>query len=184
LELTTAQGHMHFRANSMVFRGWALVQSGEIAQGLDLARKGVAQCRERGFLTWLSPFLTMLAECHMKAGDKAVALEALDSAEEAMRQTDERFWEPELHRLYGELCAADGKPAEAEERFTKAIAIARAQQARLLELRAANGLASLWADQGRRSEARDMLMAIYGWFGEDLDTAELQSAKTLLDTLL
>jgi predicted ATPase len=183
MELTTAQGHMHFRANSMVFRGWALTRSGDIVQGRDLARQGVAECRALGFLTWLSPFLAMLAECHMKAGDNSAALEALDAAEGAIRQFDERFWEAELHRLFGELSAADGKPAQAEERFTKAIAVARDQQARLLELRAATDLASLWRKQGRRAKARELLMPRYTWFGDNLNCAEVQRAKALLDTL-
>jgi predicted ATPase len=110
-------------------------------------------------------------------------LEALDAAEGAIRQFDERFWEAELHRLFGELSAADGKPAQAEERFTKAIAVARDQQARLLELRAATDLASLWRKQGRRAKARELLMPRYTWFGDNLNCAEVQRAKALLDTL-
>jgi predicted ATPase len=104
---------------------------------------------------------------------------------EKAETTGERCNEPELHRLKG-ACLATHRPerrAEAEEGHRRAIAVARVQQARLYELRAATGLARLWRDDGRHGEARDLLAPIYGWFTEGLDAPDLQTARSLLDTL-
>src|SRR5262249_33844514 len=99
--------------------------------------------------------------------------------------TGERLCEPELYRLKGELLLqqnADNQ-AEAETCFQHAISIARSQQAKSWELRAATSLARLWQSQGKREEARQVLAEVYGWFTEGFDTADLQNAKTLLDEL-
>jgi predicted ATPase len=91
-----------------------------------------------------------------------------------------RYYEPELDRLEGELVLASNEPG-AEASFRKAIAIARAQQAKAFELRAALSLARLWRRQGRRDAARDLLAPVYAWFTEGFDTADLMDAKALLD---
>jgi predicted ATPase len=93
--------------------------------------------------------------------------------------------EAELHRVKGDLLMALPRrdPGEAEERFHRAIAIARQQSARMWELRAATSLARLWRDQGRGAEAHDVLAPVYGWFTEGFDTADLKDAKALLDEL-
>ena len=95
------------------------------------------------------------------------------------------FCEAEVHRLDGELrlaCDPAATPA-AEACFRRAIEIARAQQARSWELRAARSLARLWRDHGRRAEAHDVLAPVYGWFTEGFDTPDLREAKALLDEL-
>jgi len=98
--------------------------------------------------------------------------------------TGERFYEAELHRLQGELLLvhAHDQPAAAVC-FHQALAVARHQQAKSLELRAAMSLARLWQQQGKRAEARELLAPIYGWFTEGFDTADLQDAKALLEEL-
>jgi len=100
----------------------------------------------------------------------------------------ERWWEAELHRLTGELLVrrSDGggeRRSEPEACFQRALAVARGQEAKSLELRAAMSLARLWQQQGRGAEARELLTPIYGWFTEGLDTADLQDARDLLDAL-
>jgi predicted ATPase len=94
-------------------------------------------------------------------------------------------WEPELYRLKGELLLqqSSDNQAEAETCFHHALDIARNQQAKSWELRAATSLARLWQQQGKREEARQVLAAVYDWFTEGFDTADLQDAKSLLDEL-
>ena len=108
----------------------------------------------------------------------------LSEALTLVEKNDERWWESELHRLKGELLllgsVRDGEQAEAE--LTRALGIARRQDAKSLELRAATSLARLWHRWGKRSEARELLAPVYGWFTEGFDT-DLREAKILLDGL-
>ena len=100
-------------------------------------------------------------------------------------KTGERYWEAEIHRLKGELLLALSaeKYTEAETCFRQALDIARSQQAKSLELRAAASLSRLWQQQGKPAEASALLAPIYGWFTEGFDTADLCEAKTLLEAL-
>ena len=99
--------------------------------------------------------------------------------------TGERWYAPELYRLKGELLLqqSSDNATEAEVCFHHALDIARSQQAKSFELRAATSLARFWQQQGKRQEAYDLLAPIYGWFTEGFDTTDLQEAKTLLDAL-
>ena len=143
----------------------------------------------------------MLAEGYVQSGAADEGLRVLAEALAAVQQTGERVWEAELHRLKGELVlqarhqppAPEGsmlhatghtpQTAEAEACFHQALAVARHQQAKSLELRAATSLARLWQQQGKRAEARELLAPVYGWFTEGFDTADLQEARALLDEL-
>jgi predicted ATPase len=129
----------------------------------------------------LDLFRAILAEAEMRAGNLGQAEAALGEAEEV----ENRWWWAEFLRLRGDLqrSGSDGDRAAAEQSYREAIAVARGQQAKSLELRATTGLARLWRDGGRRSEAHDQLAAIYGWFTEGLDTPDLVEAKALLATL-
>jgi predicted ATPase len=97
-----------------------------------------------------------------------------------------RGWDAEIHRLHGELtrCLPHSDPANTEESFRTALAIAREQGTRGYELRAATSLTRLWAEQGRRGEARDLLAPVYGSFTEGFDTPDLKEAKVLLTSLV
>src|SRR5262249_43093830 len=128
-------------------------------------------------------FLALLAEVHGTMGQPEAGLTVLTKALALVDQTGEHFYEAELYRLKGALLVqqhADHQ-AEAEHCFLHALAIARNQQAKSLELRVATSLARLWQQQGKRQEAHDLLAPIYGWFTEGFDTADLQDAKALLD---
>jgi predicted ATPase len=92
-------------------------------------------------------------------------------------------WEVDLYRVRGDLLSAAGDQAGAEESYHRALAVARSQTAKTLELRAATSLARLWRDQGKRTEARDVLAPVYGWFTEGFNTPVLQEAKELLGEL-
>ena len=120
---------------------------------------------------------------HLPLGNYVEALSALSEAFEHIEATGERTWLPELHRLRGLVLLAQNKLDEGAASLTQAIHVAQAQQAKSLELRAARDLARLWGEQGRRTEARDLLAPVYNWFTEGFDTADLKEAKALLDQL-
>src|SRR6185369_8700584 len=131
-------------------------------------------------------YLGLLAEAHLHLGQMEAGLRAADAALVAAAGTDERYFEAELHRLRGALLLGGPDPdhAGAEDAFQRALAIARRQQARFLELRAARSLSALWAAAGRRADARALLDGIYRWFTEGFDTPDLRSARAELDQLL
>jgi predicted ATPase len=99
------------------------------------------------------------------------------------QRTGERWFAAELNRHKGRLLLRQGHSEVAEELYREALSIARTQEAKLWELRAARDLARLWGEQGRRTEARDLVAPVYGWFTEGSDTADLKEAKALLDQL-
>jgi predicted ATPase len=127
----------------------------------------------------------MLAEVHRSMGQPEAGLTALSEALALVETTGERYYEAELYRLQGELLLQHAAPevSHAETCFQQALDIARRQQAKSLELRAAMSLGRLWQQQGKRDEAQALLAPSYGWFTEGFETADLQDAKTLLDEL-
>jgi predicted ATPase len=134
---------------------------------------------------WRPYYLVLLAEATGTAGQPEDGLRLLAEARDVMARTDERFYEAELYRLTGvlHLAQAPAAQAEAEANMRHALDVARHQDAKSLELRAAMSLSRLWQQQGKRAEARELLAAIYGWFTEGFDTADLQEAKALLERL-
>jgi predicted ATPase len=127
-------------------------------------------------MLWLPYYLPLLAEAYAAANQPDARLHFLDEARAVMDSTQERFYETEVHRVQGALVLAQAADQHALD-------IARRQQAKSWELRAAMSLAHLWQQHGKRAEARDLLAPIYGWFTEGLDTADLQEARALLEEL-
>jgi class 3 adenylate cyclase/tetratricopeptide (TPR) repeat protein len=127
--------------------------------------------------------ITSLANILGKAGRPNEGLQRLNSAVSQIKQTHERWSEAELYRVRGELIAATGDLAAAEQSFRSAMALAHNQSAKLWELRAASSLARLWRDQGKCTKARDLLASVYKWFTEGFDTPVLKEAKALLEEL-
>ena len=127
----------------------------------------------------------MLAEVCDHLGHPEDGLQALAEAHTLVEQQEERWWEAEISRLRGVLLLRQpGTPqAEAETWLQRALDVARRQEAKSLELRAAMSLSRLWQQQGKRAEARALLAPVYGWFTEGFDTADLQEAKALLEEL-
>ena len=150
-------------------------------------RQGLAAYRATGAELFRPYFLALLAEACEEEGQAEEELTVLAEALATMDETEECWWEAELHRLKGELSLQSRQvrspQSEAEECFLQAIEVARKQQAKSLELRATMSLARLWRQQGKKEEARRMLAEIYGWFTEGFDTADLQEAKALLEEL-
>jgi DNA-binding SARP family transcriptional activator len=129
-------------------------------------------------------YLGLLASVSALAGRADAGLAAIDEAMAAARTHSERWWDAELHRLRGDLLRATGAHmGESEAAYLRALAIARSQQTRALELRAATSLARLWLGQGRVDDARQLLGELYAWFTEGFQTPDLQAARALLAEL-
>jgi predicted ATPase len=148
-----------------------------------LLERGLSQHRVTGGLISTPFALIMLAEAHSRCGQRLQASDCLAEAAEIIEKTDERYSEVELHRLQGELLHASGDSSGAEECYFRAVDVARRQSAKAFELRASISLARLWLEQVKRTEARDLLAPIYGWFTEGFDTPHLKEAKALLAKL-
>nr|WP_283817015.1 AAA family ATPase [Bradyrhizobium sp. AUGA SZCCT0283] len=185
IALTTEQGFAFFLAMGTAYRGWTLAEAGDAEAGMDLLRRGIEGFRASG-AAWILPFyLAQLATAHAKMGRPEDGLGRLSEAVALTEKSGVRWFEAELLRHRGELLrtAHPGAEAEAEAAFCRAIEIARQQDAKLWELRAATSLARLWRDQGKRDQARALLAPIYRWFTEGFDTLDLKEAKALLDEL-
>jgi predicted ATPase len=182
LALATEQIIPFFGAHAMVLCGWALVEQGQCEEGIARLRDGVAAYRATGANLESPHWLALLAEAYGKAGQPEEAVSVVRDALAEVERTGIRYYEAELHRLDGEFRLGFDK-AEAEACFLRAIAIARTQQAKSLELRAMLSLARLWCNQGKHDEARDLLAPVYSWFTEGFDTPDLKEAKALLDQL-
>jgi class 3 adenylate cyclase/predicted ATPase len=185
ITVATAQQIALVLAVGPIMRGWALAMQGQGTEGLTQLRQGLDAYRATGAAFQRTHFLGMLAEVHRSLGQPGAGLTALREALTLVEQTGERYYEAELHRLTGELLQQHAAPevSHAEACFQQALAIARRQQAKSLELRAAMSLCRLWQQQSKRAEAYELLAPIYGWFTEGFDTADLQEAKALLEEL-
>jgi predicted ATPase len=166
-------------------RGWALAHQGQAKEGIEQMTQGLRAFRATGAEILRPYWLALLAEAQGAIGEPEAGLTVVTAALTLADTTGERWYESELHRLKGALLlqqTTDNK-AEAERCFQQAISTARSQQAKSLELRASTSLARLWQQQGKRQEAYELLVPIYGWFTEGFDTADLKDAKALLDDL-
>jgi predicted ATPase len=183
--LATEQGFPQWVAQGTSLRGWALAMQGQGAEGMAQVRQGIAAFRTTGSALAVPYFCTMLAEVCAHLGQTEDGLQALAEAHTLVEQHEERYWEAEISRLWGVLLLRQpGTPqAEAEAWLQRALDVARRQEAKSLELRAAMSLSRLWQQQGKQVEARELLAPIYGWFTEGFDTPDLQEAKALLQEL-
>jgi class 3 adenylate cyclase/predicted ATPase len=185
ISLATEQGFLVWMAFSSILRGWALVHQGRAQEGIEQIQQGLRAYRATGTEIARPYFLSLLAEAYGIMRQPEAGLTVLAEALTHVDTTGERWCEPELHRLKGELLLQQSldNSTEAETCFQQAITIAQNQQAKSWELRAATSLARLWQQQGKRQEAYDLLASVYNWFTEGFDTADLKDAKALLDTL-
>ena len=169
---------------SRISQGWALAMQGQTEEGLVQAEEGLALLHQAPPFPTVPYLLSLIVETQVHLGNLQLAETVLVEAISLMNERGDRFWEAELYRLRGELLWQQGGAApDVESHFQRASQVAQQQQAKWLELRAVMSLARLWRDQGRRTEARQRLAAIYDWFTEGFDTADLQEARALLDEL-
>jgi len=183
IALCTEQGFALYLARGTILRGWTMAEQGQRAVGLAQMRQGLAAYQATGAAVFRPYYLAFLAEAHGKVGQAEEGLTALAEALAAVHKTGERFYEAELYRLKGELLLVRSteNQGEAEAYFQQALAVARHEQAKSLELRAAMSLSRLWQHQGKNEQARQLLASIYSWFTEGFDTADLQEAGALLE---
>ncbi len=171
---------------SNILLGWVMADQGQITDGIARIRKGVDAFKRTGAFVNLPQFFTMLAEAHVKDEDFGAALGAVAEGMEFADRNEDVYWKPELLRLRGAIhlrAETPGCEEEGERAFQAAIDTARAEEARVLELRSTASLSRLWQWQGRHAEALAALSAIYATFTEGFDTNDLRDARALLDLL-
>jgi predicted ATPase len=202
LALSTQHGFPYLGAIATVRHGWGLARLGRVDEGIAHLRQGLAAVSATGTELSQPYHLALLAEAYGRGGQIEAGLSVLEEALGAADQHAERLYEAELQRMKGELllrksvAALQNGPAsrvgtagqsslqrQAQVCFQIALDVARRQQAKSWELRAAMSLSRLWQRQGKRAEARALLAPVYGWFTEGFDTADLQEAKALLEAL-
>ena len=183
LRLGATQGAPYQVAINTVRRGWAVAMQGQVAEGITQIGQGLAAWQALDTSQIRAGFLAQLAEVYGKAGRLAEGLAALDAGLDLIKATGGWLSEAEFYRLRGELLWRAGQPEDAEACFRHALTLARRQQARSWELRAALGLSRCWQRQGKCTAAHELLAPIYDWFTEGFDTADLQEAKALLQEL-
>jgi predicted ATPase len=183
ITLSTEQGLTQWLAQGLIHRGWALAAQGQGEEGIAQMHRGVAAWRATGAELAGSWHLALLAEASGGIGQADEGLRGLAEALAVVDKTGERWWEAEMHRVEGLLQLARADAERAEACFQQALDVARLQQAKSWELRAAISLGRLWQQQGKQAEARALLAPVYGWFTEGFDTADLQDAKGLRDEL-
>ena len=183
LRLSQEQKLVQTEASAQFLGGWALALTGQVKEGLERMRVGFATWNRIGARSHLQMFTALYADSLLRGRRYAEVLEALDQALDVGEQIGERWWESRIHHLRGEALLHSGDGAAAAASLQTAIQVARAQDAKSWELRAATGLARLWAEQGKRENAHDLLAPIYDWFTQGLDTPDLKDAKVLIDDL-
>ncbi len=183
--LSTQHGFPVWAALGTIFCGWARAMQGQDEEGMTQVRQGIAAWRATGAALGVSHYCTMLADVSAHLSHTADGFQALAEAHTLMEQHEERCWEAEIYRLRGVLLLRQPETpqAEVEACFQRALDVARHQEAKSLELRAAMSLVRLWQQQGKGDAARELLAPVYGWFTEGFDTADLQEAKALLEAL-
>jgi predicted ATPase len=175
-----------WKAVGMVGRGWLLGQTGSASDAVQMITAGITAWRSTGATLFLPSWLSYLAAARAELGQLDEAWCCIGEAMSTTETTKERWFEAEVNRIAGEIARKSPEPdvAKAEAYFERALAVARQQQAKSWELRAAMSMARLWRDQGKRDEARELLAPVYGWFTEGFDTRDLKEAKAILEELV
>jgi predicted ATPase len=183
--LAEEKGSLFYKAYGMVSQGWVLALAGRASDATEMLISGITTMRPTGATVWMPFNFLHLARAHAELRQFEAARRCIGEAMTAAETTKETSCEAEIHRTAGEIALMSPQPdaAQAQAHFERAIAIARAQQAKSWELRAATSLARLWRNHDKRQQARDLLAPVYGWFTEGFDTADLKNAKALLDEL-
>ena len=180
--LADEKGALFWKALGMVVQGGILALTGKASDAVHILTSGITAVRSTGARVSLPSHWSYLAIACAALGQFDDAWRRIGEAMTALETTKERWWEAEVNRIAGEIAlkSSDADAATAEAYFERALLVARQQQARSLELRAAMSLARFWRDQGKVQQARELLAPVYGWFTEGFDTRDLKEAKALL----
>ena len=183
--LAEEKGSLSWKANGMIRQGSVLALADRASDAIETLISGITAYRTIGQTVWMPFHLPHLARAHAELGQFDDAWRCLGEALTAIEATKEVWCEAEVNRIAGEIALMSPEPdwAKAEAYFDRALAVARMQQAKSWELRAAMSLARLWYDQRKPQQARELLAPVYGWFTEGFNTLDLKQAKALLDEL-
>jgi predicted ATPase len=175
----------YWKASGTAVRGWVFALTGRTSDAVRAITSGIALLRSTGASLYEPAHLRHLAMAYAELGALDDAWRCIDDAIEKVERSREKWSEAEVLRIAGEIALKSPQPdaAKAEAYFERALSVARKQQTKSWELRAAMSMARLWRDQGKREEAPDLLAPVYGWFTEGFDTRDLKEAKALLDEL-
>ena len=183
--LADEKGALFWKPAGIVQQGCVLALTNKVSKAVDMITSGINAWRPTGATLWMPLHMSYLTRAYAELGKFNDAWCSIGEAMTAMETTGERWCEAEVHRTAGEIAMIAPKRdmPKAEEFFERALSVARQQQAKSWELRAAMSMAPLWRDQGKPRQARELLAPVYGWFTEGFDTRDLKEAKALLDEL-
>jgi class 3 adenylate cyclase/predicted ATPase len=183
--LADEKGSLLWKAHGMMIQGCLSALTGKASNAVEMITCGITAWRSTGATGWTPWYLSYLARAYTERGQFDDAWHCIGEAMTAVKATKEKWCEADIHRIAGEiaLTSPTADAAKAEVHIEHALQIARERQTKSWELRAGMSLARLWRDQGKRTEARDLLAPIYGWFTEGFDTLDLREAKAVLDGL-
>jgi class 3 adenylate cyclase/predicted ATPase len=178
-------GSLFWGAWGMMQRGCLMALTGKAPDAVQTITSGLTAMRATGTTMWMPLWLSYLTRANAEIGQFDDVRRGIGEAMVAVEAAKERWCEAEVNRIAGEIALLSPKPdlAKAQAYFERALAVAREQQAKSWELRAAMSMARLWRDQGRRPQARDILAPVYGWFTEGFGAVDLKRAKAMLDEL-
>jgi class 3 adenylate cyclase/predicted ATPase len=185
IPLATEKNASQWRGGGLMHRGCIQALTGKAADALGMIPSGIAAWQSSGSIVFVPWYVSHLARACAELGRFDEARRYISEAFAAIGATGETWCEPDIHRIAGEIELLAHQPDldKAETHFARALTIARAQQAKSWELRAATSMARLWRDRGERNKARELLSPIYSWFTEGFLTRDLREAKALLDEL-
>jgi predicted ATPase len=184
LALADEKNAQFWKTLGATHQGCVLALTGKAAEAIATIKPGLAAIQSMRVSNTVPYYLSALAHAHAELSQFNEARRCLDEAMSITETTKERWFEAEVNRIAGEIALrSERDTTKAVGYFERALAVARQQQARSWELRAAMSMARLWRDQGKRDEARDLIAPVYGWFTEGFDTLDLKEAKALLDEL-
>jgi len=181
--LSAEYGIAYFHSRAISRQGWALIEQGQVKEGIARMRHGLDAMEATGNRMYIPMELAIMGNARARLGEWEEGLALLSEALMIAQRTGERYYESEIHRMRGEVNLARDYKDVAEASFQKAIEVAREQSAKWWELRATVSLCRLWQAESRREEAREILGRIYGWFTEGFDTHDLKEDKVLLEEL-
>jgi predicted ATPase len=182
-DVADEKGASFWKAYGMVHQGWLFALTRNASDAVDMITSGITAYRSTAATLFVPLPLSYLARAYADLGNFDDAWRCIVEAMTAVETTKERWFEAEINRIAGEIALLLPEPdaAQAEAHFDRALSVARQQQAKSWELRAAMSLARLWRSQGKVQQARELLAPVYGWFTEGFDTRDLKEAKALLE---
>ena len=185
IALADERGALFWNAFGTAVRGWIFTETGKASDAVRAITSGITSLRSTGAILYEPWHLWYLAMAYAELGQPDDARRCIDDAIDRVERSNEKWCEAEVHRIAGEIALKSPAPdtEKAQKYFKRALTVARQQQAKSWELRAATSMARLWRDQGKRDQALDLLAPVYGWFTEGFDTLDLKEAKALLEEL-